>query len=202
MRNQFGRTIAGCGLAVVCLTGAAIAQTPTASGTVGSAVAAPTYVSIALDITVNRSAAEVWKRVGKYCDVGEWLRLPCTISSGKDGEIGNIRSVGAEVLVGKSEFSYTYTQTVKEGRPYNMYHGTLEARPLTAATSKLLYTLFFDNSMLPDDAAREADRARRTAMFTTALQNMKILAEGGAMPPAPAAGAGAPPTGGAPGRGR
>src|SRR5678815_4896468 len=96
--------------------------------------------------------------------------------------------------------SYTYTQTVREGRPYNLYHGTLEARPVTATTSKLVYTLFFDNSMLADDAARERDREQKTAQFTTALQNMKILAEGGTLPPPPARGAapaGAPP---APGR--
>jgi hypothetical protein len=76
--------------------------------------------------------------------------------------------------VSKTEFSYTYTQTPKEGQPYNLYHGTLEASPLTATNSKLVYTLFFDNSMLPDDAARAADRARRAERFTQALQNMKI----------------------------
>ena len=79
---------------------------------------------------------------------------------------------------------------MREGRPYNLYHGTLEARPVTATTSKLVYTLFFDNSMLADDAAREADKARRTAQFTRALENMKILAEGGTLPPAPARGRG------------
>ncbi|PYR10476.1 MAG: hypothetical protein DMF99_11590 [Acidobacteria bacterium] len=139
---------------------------------------------------MNRPAAEVWKRVGKYCDIGEWLRIPCTITSGRDGEFGAVRSVANEVLVGKTELSYTYTQPVREGRPYNLYHGTLEARPVTATTSKLVYTLFFDNSMLADDAAREADRARRTTQFNTALQNMKILAEGGTLPPAPTRGRG------------
>jgi hypothetical protein len=34
--------------------------------------------------------------------------------------------VGAEVLVGRTELSYTYAQTPKEGTPYNLYHGTLE----------------------------------------------------------------------------
>ena len=149
-------------------------------------VANPTYSFIPMEIMVNRPAADVWKRVGKYCDIGEWLRIPCTITSGKDGEFGAVRSVANEVLVGKTELSYTYTQPVREGRPYNLYHGTLEARPVTATTSKLVYTLFFDNSMLPDDAAREQDRARRTAQFKTALENMKILAEGGTLPPAPA----------------
>jgi len=28
------------------------------------------------------------------------------------------------------------TQPVRSGRPYNLYHGTLEARPVTATTSK------------------------------------------------------------------
>jgi hypothetical protein len=157
----------------------------------GIVVAHPAYVSIPMEITVNRPAIEVWKRVGKYCDIGEWLQVPCTITAGKDSELGAVRTVGNEVLVGKTELSYTYTQPVREGRPYNLYHGTLEARPLTATTSKLVYTLVFDNSMLADDAAREKDKAQRAARFTQALQNMKILAEGGTLPP-PAARGGAP----------
>jgi hypothetical protein len=164
-------------------------------------VAAPTYISIPLEIAVNRPAADVWKRVGKFCDIGEWLRIPCMITSGKDGEFGAVRSVAGEVLVGRTELSYTYTQTVRNDRPYNLYHGTLEARPVTSTASKLVYTLLFDNSMLADDAARERDRAQKTALFTAALENMKILAEGGTLPPAPprGGGAGAPPPGGRPG---
>ena len=92
-------------------------------------------------------------------------------------------AVGNEILVGKTELSYTYTQAPREGRPYNLYHGTLEARPVTATTSRLVYTLVFDNSMLADDAARDADRARRLGAFTRALENMKTLAEGGTLPP-------------------
>ena len=79
---------------------------------------------------------------------------------------------------------------MREGRPYTLYHGTLEARPLTATTSKLVYTLVLDNSTLADDAARDRDKAQRTTQFTTALENMKILAEGGTLPPAPARGGG------------
>jgi len=172
-----------------CLAQAASAQAPAAPAQAapaspsGIVVAHPTYVSIPMEITVNRPAAEVWKRVGKYCDIGEWFQVACTITSGKDGEVGAIRTVGNEVLVGRTELSYTYTQPVREGRPYNLYHGTLEARPLTATTSKLVYTLIFDNSMLADDAAREKDKAARTTRFMQALQNMKTLAEGGTLPP-------------------
>ena len=56
---------------------------------------------------------------------------------------------------------------------------------MTDTTSKLVYTLVFDNSMLEDDAARQADVQRRTAAFTRALENMKTLAEGGTLPPPP-----------------
>jgi hypothetical protein len=114
-----------------------------------------------MQVDVNRPAADVWKRVGKYCDIGEWFQMPnpCTITSGKDGEFGAVRTVGSEILVGKTELSYTYTQPVREGQRYNMYHGTLEARPVTATTSKLVYTLFFDNSNLLDEAGGQGTAA-------------------------------------------
>jgi hypothetical protein len=198
MRHRSFTLAAASMLAIVGWAVPTIAQAPAPAAPAGGAapsgivVALPTYTSILMEMAVNKPAADVWKRVGKFCDIGEWLRIPCTITSGKDGEVGAIRSVVGEVLVGKTELSYTYTQTVREGRPYNLYHGTLEARPVTASTSKLVYTLFFDNSMLADDAARATDKSRRTAQFTQALENMKILAEGGTLPPAPARGRGAP----------
>ena len=187
MRNHFSKKAALCALAIVCLAYVANAQAPPPPPL---QVPNPTYASIPLEIAVNRPAAEVWKRVGKFCDIGEWLRLPCTIIAGKDGEFGAVRSVANEILVAKTELSYSYTQPVREGRTYNLYHGTLEARPVTATTSKLVYTLLFDNSMLADDAARERDKAQRTTQFTQALENMKILAEGGTLPPAPVRGGG------------
>lgn len=175
---------------VLMMAAAVVALQPPAAG--GPAVASPTYTTIPLEIMVNKPAADVWKRIGKYCDIGEWLQIPtgCTITSGKDGELGAVRSVAGEVLVGKTELSYTYTQTVRNDRPYNLYHGTLEARPVTATTSKIVYTLFFDNSMLADDAARATDKERRTQTFQRAMQNMKTLAEGGTLPPPPARGRG------------
>ena len=185
MRNHFGKVVIGSGLVIAAIASAASAQAAPNGSVV---VASPTYTSIQMEITVNRPAAEVWKRIGKYCDVGEWLQVPagCKIVSGKDGEFGAVRSVGnGEVLVGRTELSYTYAQTPKEGVPFNLYHGTVEARPLTPTTSKIVYTLFFDNSMLPDDAARAADKETRRARFTQALQNMKTLVEGGKLSPPP-----------------
>ncbi len=186
MPGRFAKIIMACLLALAMTGpgGSAVAQSTVARGSV--VVASPTYTSVEMEITVNRPAEEVWKRIGKYCDVGEWLQVPagCKIVSGKDGELGAVRSVGGgEVLVGRTELSYTYAQTPKEGVPYNLYHGTLEARPLTPASSRLVYSLFFDNSMLPDDAARAADKEQRRAQFTQALQNMKTIAEGGRLAP-------------------
>jgi len=162
-------------------------QQPAANPNANIVVENPTYTTIPLEIAVDRPAAEVWKRVGKYCDIGEWLQIPagCKILSGTDGEVGAVRSVANEVLVGKSQYSYTYTQTPRNGRPYNLYHGTVEVRPVTDKTSKIVYTLMFDNSMLADDAAREKDKAGRVATFTRAIQNMKTLAEGGTIAPRP-----------------
>lgn len=182
-------------LSSLLLAAFAQAQPPAPAAPVSTAVANPTYASIPMEIIVNRPAAEVWKRVGKYCDIGEWLQVACTITAGKDGEFGAVRSIGREILVGKTELSYSYTQPVTEGRAYNMYHGTLEARPLTATTTKLVYTLMFDNSMLADDAARERDLVQRRTTFMRALENMKTLAEGGTLPPPATKGGG---KGGAP----
>jgi hypothetical protein len=170
VRSRISSILAGCAALTALATGAA-AQT------------APTYTFIPMEIDVSRPASEVWARVGKFCGIGEWLQIPCTIASGNGTDLGSVRSVANEVLVGKTELSYTYTQPPRADRPYDLYHGTLEARPVTATTSKLVYTLMYDNSMLADDAAREADRARRLATFTRALQSMKTLAEGGTLPP-------------------
>src|ERR1044072_140164 len=102
-------------IAVAPLAGAlaapAFAQAPTPPKL---AIEAPNYVTIPMEIAVNRPAADVWKRVGNSCDIGEWLQIPagCQITSGKDGEVGAVRSVGREIMVGKTELSYAYTQPV------------------------------------------------------------------------------------------
>jgi hypothetical protein len=183
LRTQLGYLAAIVGLLVAAFS-TAFAQAP---APLPLQTPNPHYTSIPLEITVNRPAAEVWKRVGKYCDIKEWLQVDCVITSGKDGEFGAVRSLrnGAviEILVSKTALSYSYTQPVREGAQYNLYHGTVEAVPVTATTSKLVYTLVFDNSMLADDAAREKDIQARTAQFTRALNNMKTLAEGGTVPP-------------------
>jgi Polyketide cyclase / dehydrase and lipid transport len=152
-----------------------------ALATCGSAFAAePEYTTLHMAIDVARPAKEVWARVGKYCDISAWLNVDCKITSG-DGGIGTVRVLAggrvSEILVGMTELSYGYTQPAKEGKFYDLYHGYMEARPVTATTSKILYTLVYDISDKADKAARDADVAGRKTRFEAALANMKKIAE-------------------------
>jgi hypothetical protein len=53
----------------------------------------------------------------------------------------------------------------------------MEAKPVTKKTSKILYTLIYDVSDKPDQAAKDADIARRRDTFNGALKKMKQIAE-------------------------
>jgi len=167
-------------------SGQSTAPAPQAGGGRAAApllVPNPHYASVHMVVDVNAPVDRVWARVGKYCDIGEWGGFAgCTIVSGTDGEVGVVRSVASEIMVAKTQYSYTYAQPVRTSGFYNMYHGTLEARAVSPTTSQLHYTLLFDNSNLADDAARETDITNRRTRFTGFLQNMKILAEGGTLP--------------------
>ena len=184
------RTFASCLLMTFALTALAQqAAPPPPLPPPPLAVPNPNYVTILMEQNVDRPIAEVWQRVGKFCDIAEWLMIQtgCAVTSGKDGEVGSVRSVANEILVGRTEYSYTYTQPVREGRPYNLYHGTLEARAIDAKTTKLIYTLMYDNSLVQgDEAAKQAEIERRRSVFTRALANMKTLAEGGTLAKPPA----------------
>jgi hypothetical protein len=90
MRNQFGNIAIGFVLAVAGMPSAAYPQAPPPAAPKSSVVvASPTYTTIAMEIKVNRSAVQVWKRIGNYCDVSDWLQIPagCKITSGTDGEV-------------------------------------------------------------------------------------------------------------------
>ncbi|PCH63630.1 MAG: hypothetical protein COC19_00825 [SAR86 cluster bacterium] len=143
-------------------------------------MAEPEYVTIEMEIDVSKPADEVWAKVGGYCDIGEWLGIDCELTSG-DGDMGTVRSlVGGrviEIMVAQTELSYGYTQPATQGAFYNLYHGFMEARAVSSSTSKLHYTLVMDVSNLEDQAAKDADAARRRAQFEGALANMKAIAE-------------------------
>ena len=103
-----------------------------------SPAAEPIYYRLELDIEIDRPAADVWARVGGYCDISEWAGLDCEITQG-DGGIGTVRVLRGtivEPMVAKTELAYGYTQPVVEGQYYTLYHGFMEARPVTESTSK------------------------------------------------------------------
>lgn len=151
------------------------------SSAANALAADPQYTTIKMEIDVAKPAAAVWAKVGGYCDITKWLDVTdCVIKSG-DGGIGTVRLLRGgqvtEILVAKTDLSYGYTQPVREGQFYNLYHGFVEAKPVTAQTSKLLYTLMYDTSDKADQAARQADMAQRRTRFEGALKAMKKLAE-------------------------
>ena len=82
-----------------------------------------------------------------------------------------------EVMVAKTDLSYGYTQPVKEGQFYDLYHGFMEAKPVNDSSSKLFYTLVYDVSNFPDQAAKNTDMARPRARFDKFLLNIKMLTE-------------------------
>ena len=145
-----------------------------------TAIAEPEYIRIGMEIDVEKPADELWAIAGGYCDIGEWANIECEISSG-DGDIGTVRMLlgGAitEVMVAKTDLSYGYAQQSEEGQFYDLYHGFMEAKPVNNSSSKLFYTLVYDLSNFPDQAAKNADIARRRAQFDTLLLNIKTMAE-------------------------
>jgi hypothetical protein len=166
--------------AIVKLAGAAMSA---AILSAGAAWADPEYVTIKMEIDVAKPAADVWAKVGAdYCALGDWIapqKIPCVVTSG-DGGIGSVRLIAGrvtEVLTAKTDLSYGYAQPAVEGKFYNLYHGFLEAKPVSATSSKLLYTLMYDVSDKADQAAKDADVAGRRKQFEAALANMKKIAE-------------------------
>jgi Polyketide cyclase / dehydrase and lipid transport len=142
--------------------------------------AEPDYALIRLEIAISRPAQEVWSKVGGYCQIDKWLPLDCRLTSG-DGNIGSIRVLAGgrvtEIMIAQTALSYGYTQPVQQGQFYNMYHGFMEAVPVDAGNSRILYTLFLDVSDKADKAAKDADLARRRTTFENALKKMKEIAE-------------------------
>lgn len=146
-----------------------------ALGLTAATAKAADYVSIVQETAVNAPAETVWQKVGGYCDIGAWLKTTCEITSGTDREVGAVRKIAGrvvEVIVAKTPLSYTYA----DADPKILYHGTIEVRPVDKKTSKIVYTLFFDQASIPAEQ-QQANRDRRKAMFGNVLNTMKAQAE-------------------------
>jgi hypothetical protein len=170
---------------VSLLAGGALAVSLAGAASAQGTWPKPEYVSIPMEITVNKPAADVWAKVGGWCDISKWITptggVPCEVTS-SHSDVGSVRVIAGrvtEIMTAKTELGYGYTQPAVEGKWYNTYHGFVEVRPVSATTSKIVYTLMLDVADKADQAAKDADVAGRRKQFEGALGNMKKLAEAG-----------------------
>lgn len=172
-----------CAAAALAAPGLALAQAPAAAPAPPPpplAVPNPSYDTIQLEQAVNKPAAEVWAKVGKYCDIEKWMGMTCVMTSGKEGDLGSVRTLNGtiiEPMVAKTPLSYTYTQPVRQGVPYNLIHGTFQVVAVTPTTSKLVYNFFYDTSVMGEPAAVAAAKQSRVTRFTAGLAKAKEIAE-------------------------
>lgn len=150
------------------------AQTPAPAA---AAKPAPEYTTASASVEVAKPIAAVMAKTAGYCAITDWAKLPCQITSGKEGELGAVRLIAgriSEVFVAKTATSYTYAAPLAP----NSYHGTVEYIPIAGGKgTKILYTVFFDLSVNADDAAKQREVASRQATINRFVQGMKDLVE-------------------------
>jgi hypothetical protein len=159
---------------------ALIALAPIALAGAAAPAAATDYIVIRKEILVDRPADAVWKRVGSFCAIAEWLKVKCEIVAGSGtGDVGTIRRLNdstLEPMVARTDHSYTYSQ-IAGGMTGFAYNGTLAVEPAGATRSKITYTLIYDAALMPSDEARKAQFDRANPRFQGAIETMKALAE-------------------------
>ncbi|WP_295993796.1 hypothetical protein [Rugamonas sp.] len=138
----------------------------------------PHFIAIVASIEILRPVDEAWSIIGSYGDAGRFIDTASMLLSGH-GEIGSVRQIGdgiVEVLIGLSRHAYTYAQIQGPMAPFT-YHGCLDLRMETATTSRLLYTLSYDQADM-DEARRQQEFDRITKRFNDVVKTMKLCAEG------------------------
>lgn len=94
------------------------------------AVPNPHYISATRSVVLDAPVDRVWARVGGFCNITEWMNSPewedCRYLQGNGGP-ASVRSIVNEVMVGQTQYSYTYAQPPRLNTPYNMAHSTLAA---------------------------------------------------------------------------
>ncbi len=143
-----------------------------------SSAQAADWITVKNSVEVNASVDVVWRRVGGYCAIAEWMKVSCSYISGQ-GELGTVRALmngtTTEVMVAQTRHSYTYWQNKGNMAPA-MFHGTLFAEPGGASKTILSYTLVYDQDGLPADR-RDHEHKRLQGRFQELLGVMKKLAE-------------------------
>ena len=131
------------------------------------------WITLTFTAELNKNADIAWQRAGgnELCAISKYLEIQsCTVNSGK-GELGSIRTINGTIvenIVARSKYSYTYAQ------PFTpiFYHGTMSVEPLTANSSRLVYTLIWNQAAVGDAAAQTAAREGRRTRFQAAVDKM------------------------------
>jgi hypothetical protein len=158
--------------AAVLFATAASAQTPQPAD----------WTTLTMTANLNKSQDVAWQRIGgnEICAIAKYLDIQsCTPVSGK-GELGSVRNIGlagnptpvVENIVSRSKYSYTYAQ------PFTpiFYHGTVTVEAVTPTSSRLVYTLIWNQTAVGDAAAQAAARASRQQRFQAAVDKMAAAA--------------------------
>lgn len=157
----------------------ALAQAPAA--TAGTPQPA-NWTTLTFSADLNKNIDVAWARIGgnDLCAIAKYLDIQsCTPVSGK-GELGSVRNIGlagnpvpvVENIVSRSKYSYTYAQ------PFTpiFYHGTMSIEATGANSSRLVYTLLWNQTAVGDAAAQAAARASRQQRFQAAVDKMAAAA--------------------------
>jgi hypothetical protein len=134
------------------------------------------WATIVMTANVNHNADEAWKRIGgnDYCAFIKFLGMNSCVLTVGTGDVGTNRRLNDridELLVSKTSRSYVYAQPTSP----IFYHGTMAVEPVTATTSRIVYTLVYDNANIAP-AERAAEMDRRRVRFQDAIDKMAASA--------------------------
>jgi len=135
------------------------------------------WTTLTMTTDLNKAQAVAWARIGgdDWCGIAKFLDVQsCRIDSGK-GEVGSLRTINGTIVenvVSRSKYSYTYAQ------PFTpiFYHGTVTVEAVTPTTSRLVYTLIWNQTAVGDAAAQAAARSSRQQRFQAAVDKMAAAA--------------------------
>jgi hypothetical protein len=134
------------------------------------------WATIVMTANVSHNADEAWKRIGgnDYCAFIKFLGMNSCVLTVGTGDVGTNRRLNDridELLVSRTSRSYVYAQPTSP----IFYHGTMAVEPVTATTSRIVYTLVYDNANIAP-AERAAEMDRRRVRFQDAIDKMAASA--------------------------
>jgi hypothetical protein len=164
--------------AVLALAAPALAQPAAAPAAPAAAVpnTPKNWATIVMTANVNRNADEAWKRMGgnDYCAFIKYLGMNSCVLTVGTGDVGTNRRLNDridELMVSKTSRSYVYAQPTSP----IFYHGTMAVEPVSATSSRIVYTLVYDNANIAP-AERAAEMDRRRVRFQEAIDKMAAAA--------------------------